>query len=158
MAKSRNLQRQGTAGGAVDSQSGGGGSFVARFESQQVTYDSILPPADELERLEILQPGAIQWYMRLAEAEAKDRRMRQARVLELQSRQLWFNGIGSLAGLVFAGTIGLVAVGGGIYAMANGLVTDFAGAGTALGGLAALVGVYVYGKRSARGQDARPES
>lgn len=152
VAKGRNVQRRGTAAGAVHSQSQGSG-FVARFESQQVTYDSILPPADELERLETLQPGVTHWYMSLAEDEARDRRKRQSRVLELQSRHLWFNGIGSLLGTLFAGGIGLIAVGGGIYTMANGMVADFAGAGTALGGLASLVGVYIYGKKTTQRQD-----
>lgn len=66
----------------------------------------------------------------------------------MQSRALWFNGIGSVGGMLFAGAIGLTAVGGGVYAMISGVVTDFAGAGVALGGLASLAGVYIYGRKS----------
>jgi hypothetical protein len=41
--------------------------------------------------------------------------------------------------------------------MANGLATDFAGAGIALGGLASLAGVYVYGRKTALRRDSQAE-
>ncbi|HEX8453276.1 MAG TPA: hypothetical protein VF647_14330 [Longimicrobium sp.] len=68
------------------------------------------------------------------------------RTLDLQSRHLWFSGLNSTLGVMFAGTIGICGVVGGLYAAAQGYITDWAGVSTALASLAALMGVFVVGK------------
>jgi uncharacterized membrane protein len=111
---------------------------LTRVESQSV-YHSFLPPAEEIERLEALLPGTFERLLALGEGEAHHRR-------EIQRATLRVNGRNSTMGVLFAGVIGLIAVGGGVAGMSLGLVTDWTGAGVALGGLAALVGTFVVGR------------
>jgi len=56
-------------------------------------------------------------------------------------------------GVLFAGSIGLIGVGGGIYGMIAGKITDLAGAGVVFGALASLVGAYISGRRSGERPD-----
>src|SRR5262249_1766399 len=91
--------------------------------------------------LERLQPGITERFIRLTENEAAHRRA-------LQSRLLWFNGANATLGVLFGGLIGVIGVGGGIFGMVTGRVTDLAGAGVAISALASLVGVYMAGRRT----------
>jgi uncharacterized membrane protein len=99
-----------------------------------------MPPAQELEALERLLTGASGRFMSLTEGEAEHRR-------RLQRGALWINGVNSTLGVLFGGCIGMIAVGGGVYGMLSGVITDLAGAGVAIGGLASLVAVYFAGRR-----------
>lgn len=84
-------------------------------------------------------PGTADRILAMAEREAGHRHTLEREVLSIHGRT-------ALLGLVSGATIGLSAILGGVYAAVNG--ADIAGAGVALTGLAALVGVFVTQRRS----------
>ena len=132
---SRQQRSESQTGGAIPA-----AVQLTKFSSQQVSsYHSFHPPAAELEVLEQYCEGITERYMALGEGEALHRRA-------MQSRQLWFNGVTAVLGLLIGGAIGLLAVGGGVYAMVQHGAT-LGNSATAIGGLAALVGVFIVGRR-----------
>lgn len=95
-----------------------------------------LPSPDVLEHYDNILPGAAERIVSMAEDQAKHRQNLEYITVKAGSRD-------SLLGLIFGFIIGMSTIVGGVYCIMKGQPTE----GTILSGagLAALVGVFVYG-------------
>jgi uncharacterized membrane protein len=79
----------------------------------QEFYAGMLPHPEHLERFEALAPGTTDRLISMAEKQGEHRQAMERKFLN-------FNGFSQAAGVVFAGLICLLSVGGGIYLLATG--------------------------------------
>ena len=121
------------------------GGQIARPQSAGVmatTYTSgPIPDASQLERYDMVCPGAADRIITMAEKQSKHRQDIEKKVVTASSRD-------SLLGLLAAFIIGIVTtVFGGVL-----ILKSHDAAGTIFGGvgLSSLVGTFVYGTRSSR--------
>ncbi len=103
-----------------------------------------LPSPDTLHQYNEILPGAADRVVAMAEREQEHRHAVERSMVRIYARN-------TMGGLIAGTLIGLVAIVGGAYGMVQG--ADLGGAGVALGGLAALAGVYVVGKKSEERQN-----
>ena len=114
--------------------------FPDAVEYAETTYFAgPLPAPQTLYEYDQILPGAADRIIGMAEREAQHRHTLEREVLKIQGRNSTF---GIFAGLL----VGLAAILGGVYCVAQG--ADLAGAGVALTGLAALVGVFITQRQS----------
>lgn len=107
-----------------------------------------LPSPQSLHDYDHALPGAADRIISMAEREARHRHAVEHRMLDIHGRN-------STLGICAGGLIGLSAILGGVHAVVQG--ADLAGAGVALTGLAALVGVFVLQHRSEQREAAEKE-
>ncbi len=114
---------------------------LARQEvrSVQYSYSGPLPHPDILEQYNKIVPNGAERIFAQFEAQSKHRQMIEAKVIASNSFVQIFGAISALL-------LGLIALGGGLYLAYAG--KSLVGFGAFFAGLASLVGVYVYGKRS----------
>jgi uncharacterized membrane protein len=114
-------------------------------EEQRVTaaisavyrFSGPLPPPEELAKYEQILPGSANRIISMAEEQSSHRRDLEKTVIGANVRtQTW--------GLVSAFIIAMTAIGGGIWLSAKGM--SGAGLTSIITALAALVGVFVFGK------------
>lgn len=110
--------------------------FPGLVKYETTTYFSgPLPAPETLHQYNQILPGAADRVIGLAEREAAHRHLMEGRMIDIHGRN-------STLGVISGWMIGMTAVGGGTYAITLG--ASLSGAGVALTGLAALVGVFVY--------------
>ena len=101
-------------------------------------FQGPLPPPQALARYEAVLPGCAERIVSMAEEQAAHRRT-------LESRVVTGNLAAERRGQVFAFTLALVALVGGVWLIHQG--KDAEGLTAIIGALAGLVGVFVYGRR-----------
>ena len=114
-----------------------GGTVAVSVQSVQ-HFQGPLPPPQALEQYEAVLPGCAERIVSMAEAQAAHRRALESRVIE-------GNVAAERRGQVFAFTLALVALVGGVWLIYQG--NDAEGLTAIIGALAGLVGVFVYGRR-----------
>ena len=108
---------------------------------RQVRYEGPLPPSGMLKEYDDVLPGAADRIISMAERQSAHRQDIEKAVIASKS------GAETL-GVIFAGGIGLLAVGGGIFLIASG--KGAGGIVSIITALGALAGAFVYGTRSER--------
>ncbi len=123
--------------------------FPEQVEYSRTTFFSgPLPTPEMFFQYDQILPGAADRILGLTEREMEHRQQMEQGFLRIHSRN-------SLLGIFSGALIGLSAVLGGVYIAAVG--GNIEGAGVALGGLTALVGVFVYGKKADTASEPEPE-
>ena len=107
--------------------------------SVQYSYSGPLPHPDILERYDGIVPNGAERIFAQFESQSAHRRMIEAKVINSNSFVQVFGAISALL-------LGLLALGGGLFLVHEG--KSLLGFGAFFTGLASLVGVYVYGKKS----------
>lgn len=115
--------------------------MVAEQTSIESLHVGPLPPPDVFAGYDRTCPGAAERILNMAERQASHRQELEKMALKSQSRN-------SLFGLISGTFIGLAGIGASTYIAVMGHSLE--GMGTMIASLAALVGVYVYGKHSNR--------
>jgi uncharacterized membrane protein len=110
------------------------------------TFSGPLPPPEELAKYERILPGAADRIIRMAEQQGTHRQ-------DLESVALGANVTTQKWGLACAFVIAMSAIWGGVWISLKGM--SGAGLTAIIGALAALVGVFVYGKSEQRKQLAK---
>lgn len=104
-------------------------------------YAGPLPHPDHLKQFEAVQPGAADRIIRMAEKQLAHLQEVESRVvassLKLEAKGQWF-----------AFGITLAIIGGGFYVISQGYSTE--GLVPMIGAIAALAGIFIYGKRKKR--------
>lgn len=103
-------------------------------------FSGPLPPPKQLEEYEKVLPGAADRILTMAEKQSEHRQKMESTVVKANTRD-------GHIGVIFAFILGLVIILGGIYLAAIGHPY---GTWFSLGGVATLIGVFVYGTRSSR--------
>jgi len=125
-------------------------------EEQRVTavmsavyrFSGPLPPPEELAKYEQILPGSANRIISMAEQQSSHRQELEKTVIGANARtQTW--------GLVSAFIIAMTAIGGGIWLSARGM--SGAGLTSIITALAALVGVFVFGKSQQKKELAEKE-
>ena len=98
-----------------------------------------LPPAAELERIEQIAPGSVETLVKLLVDQSAHRRDLEQHVVR---NDIWL----SRFGLACAFVLGLTTIGGAVYLLS--IDQSIQGFGVLVGGLAALVGVFIKGART----------
>ncbi len=111
----------------------------ARTTGVQVSYSGPLPPPEVLAKFDQVVPGGAERI--LAQFEAQ-----RARRQRIELRAINSNTFVQIFGAISALLLGLLAIGGGLFLVHEGKSLE--GFGAFFTGLAALVGVYIYGKKS----------
>lgn len=106
---------------------------------QLSVYSGPLPLPEHLEGYETIFSGAASRIFEMTEKQLEHRQYLEKKNIDTQSRN-------STLGVIFAFVLGMTAILGGIYISLCGY--SMSGWGTVFIGLAALVGVFVYGKES----------
>ena len=120
-----------------DEKEADGGTVAVSVQSVR-HFQGPLPPPQALEQYEAVLPGCAERIVSMAEAQAAHRRALEPRVIE-------GNVAAERRGQVFAFTLALVALVGGVWLIYQG--KDAEGLTAIIGALAGLVGVFVYGRR-----------
>ena len=102
-------------------------------------FSGPLPPPEILQKYNEILPGAADRIIRMAEDQSRHRQNLERTVIASNS---FVQKLGPVLGFVIA----MTAITGGIWLAANG--KSRAGLTSIIGALAALVGVFVYGKRT----------
>ena len=122
-----------------------GASPGQRVITRQVStsFKGPLPPPEVLEQFDRVVPGSAERIIAMAEQQSQHRRALEQKVISSDI-------LNSRLGLIFGFVLGLVGVGGGIYA----IVIGQAGVGSfiSLGALATLAGVFVYGSKQRKSE------
>lgn len=112
---------------------------------KHIQYEGPLPPGYMLREYEEVLPGAADRVFRMAEQQAEHRQYMEKQVVASKSRA-------ELLGVVFAGTIVLATVIGGIFLIHAG--NDIAGLSTLIVGIGGIAGTFIYGTRSEKKERA----
>ncbi len=120
----------------------------------KASFQGPIPPPGILEGYENLVPGAADRLIRMAELQqehdnAQDRALLAAEIGDHKAGRRE-----ALVGQIFGLIIGLAAIGGATFAAING--AQWFGAALGVGGIAGLVGVFVYGRRMEREAESDP--
>ena len=105
----------------------------------QVSYSGPLPPPEILEHFDRIVPGGAERIFAQFESQSARRQKIEVRVINS-------NTFVQIFGAVSALILGTIAIGGGLYLVHEG--KSLGGFGAFFAGLASLVGVYIYGKKS----------
>lgn len=111
----------------------------ARTTGVQVSYSGPLPPPEVLAKFDQVVPGGAERILAQFEAQRTHRQRIELKVINSNTFVQVFGAISALL-------LGLLAIGGGLFLVHEGKSLE--GFGAFFTGLAALVGVYVYGKKS----------
>lgn len=103
-------------------------------------FSGPLPPPKQLEEYEKILPGAADRILKMAERQSSHRQKMEEMIVRSNTRDSHY-------GVVFAFLLGLVIICGGIYLASIGHPY---GTWFSFGGVATLIGVFVYGTRSSR--------
>ena len=106
-------------------------------------YSGPIPPASELEQYRLVLDNAPDRIIKMAEKQEDHRHYIERRYVEGGIRN-------ETIGVVFAGSIAIISILGGIYLLSQG--RDITGLTALLTPLAVLVGVYVYGKKTSKNE------
>ena len=119
----------------------------SRTQIMQASYSSgPLPSADQLERYDIVLPGAANRIITMAEEQSKHRQELEKTVIKSNARD-------SLLGVIFAFVLCLsTIIIGGILAFNDHGTTGLIFCGV---GLASLAGTFIYGTRSSKSERER---
>ncbi|MFS1663361.1 DUF2335 domain-containing protein [Streptococcus sp. zg-JUN1979] len=107
--------------------------------SEQVTYKGPIPPPSLLQQFDNIIPDGADRIMKMAEAQSGHR-------IEMEKLVVKANNRDSFAGVLFGGTIGVVAILGSIWLIAND--KNIQGFILLIGTLASLISVYLKGNMS----------
>jgi uncharacterized membrane protein len=108
-------------------------------------YEGPTPPAGELERIEVLAPGATDRFLKMAENQQAHAINMDGRVLDANRETIRIDQRNQTIGIVSGLMIGLVTVmTGGVTAVMG---APLAGGFIGTGGVATLAAVFVYGSR-----------
>jgi uncharacterized membrane protein len=105
---------------------------------QQASFSGPLPPPQTLAAYDQTCPGAAERILAMAERQAAHRQ-------GLEKMALHANVINERIGTCLGFLITLVAIGAGMWMLANG--AEAAGVSTIIGAIAGLAGVFIYGKK-----------
>lgn len=100
-------------------------------------FSGPLPPPEILQKYNEVLPGAAERILRMAESQHHHRQQLEKKVVES-------NTFSQMAGMVLGFVIAMTAIGGGIWLTSKG--KSGAGLTSIIAALAALVGVFIYGK------------
>ena len=124
----------------------GENQVVAQMMS--IERSSILPPPDEMERYEKLSPGITTTLINTYQKQAEHR-------MELEKTVISSGISNAKRGQIFAFTIAMTALLGGFALLF--LDKNILGITSILGSLAALVGVFIYGKKKKKDERIQKE-
>ncbi|MCB1310260.1 MAG: DUF2335 domain-containing protein [Leptospiraceae bacterium] len=110
-----------------------------QIQVQGELYSGPLPAPDDLLKYDQIVPGAAERLIQMAERQMEHRHKLELIVVSGGSKRAW-------VGLFFAFLLGLSGILGGIYLISEG--KDISGLATVISSAAALIGVFIYGKRS----------
>lgn len=111
--------------------------MLVRAAVEMSRFSGPLPPPEELAKYERILPGSADRIIRMAEEQAKHRQ-------QLESTVIGSNATVQKWGLGCAFVVAMTAIGGGIWLSLKGM--SGAGLTSIIAALAALVGVFVYGR------------
>jgi uncharacterized membrane protein len=100
-------------------------------------FSGPLPPPEILQKYNEVLPGSAERILRMAESQHHHRQQLEKKVVES-------NTFSQVAGMVLGFVIAMTAIGGGIWLTSMG--KSGAGLTSIIAALAALVGVFIYGK------------
>lgn len=109
-------------------------SITKVLVSESISYEGPVPPPGLLKEFDKVIPNGADRIMSMAEKQLEHRISLESKVVEANNRD-------SLLGVFFAGMIGLIAISGAIYLLANN--KNIQGLGIFIGTLATLIGVYL---------------
>ena len=109
-------------------------SITKVLVSESISYEGPVPPPGLLQEFDQVIPNGADRIMSMAEKQLEHRISLESKVVEANNRD-------SLLGVFFAGMIGLIAISGAIYLLANN--KNIQGLGIFIGTLATLIGVYL---------------
>lgn len=104
-------------------------------------YSGPLPPSDEFQNYEEVLPGAADRIISMAEKEQEGR-------ISAQHKEMRMLFISHIMGQIFAFILGLTGILGGSYLIING--HDLSGFAVFLSSLAAIVGAFIYRKKTVK--------
>jgi uncharacterized membrane protein len=100
-------------------------------------FSGPLPPPEILQKYDVVLPGAAERILKMAESQHRHRQELEKKVIDADT-------LSQTAGMVLGFVIAMTAIGGGIWLTSIG--KSGAGLTSIIAALAALVGVFVYGK------------
>ncbi len=124
--------------------SGDAPKALSRIEAS-ATFEGPIPHPALLQGYDELVPGAADRLIRMAEDQAAHEREMESKALGSDIKDRESARREALVGQLFGLTIGLAAIVGATLAAVNG--AQWFGAALGVGGIAGLVGVFVYGRR-----------
>lgn len=118
---------------------------VVRQTLQVTSFSGPLPPPDQLEHYERIAPGIAERIVAMAEQHVSmaDRQMQHRHGLE--NRVVDSNIKLAKRGQIFAYSLGVIGLGGGMFLIHAGL--ELWGGTAFLGSLASLIAVFIYGQK-----------
>ena len=127
--------------------------------AMQAEFQGPLPPPQLLERYEEIHPGTAERILQQFERETQHRHAIEQKLvdaqLEVQRAEIPAFRLGQVFGLVIA--LGGISAGALCVILAPTAGHAWAGAGIAGGSLAALVGVFIYGRKAKAAEEAREQ-
>jgi len=115
-------------------------SHVKMTMRRSQVFSGPLPPPKQLKEYNDVLPGAADRILKMAERQSEHRQRMEEQIVNANTKD-------SHLGVIFAFILGALIIGGGIYLAAIGHPY---GTWFSFGGVATLVGVFVYGTRSSQ--------